>query len=107
VANHDKIGFITSIKQTTVELMNAIEATGIVDADGQLRLDELLPVTGPSRVRVIILVPDASELSEAEWSKEVTKSPSFDFLRDPKEDVYTLNDGKPFNPRRLTLFTND
>jgi len=35
--------------------MNPIETTGIVDAQHQLRLDEPLPISGPSRVRVIIL----------------------------------------------------
>jgi len=80
--------------------MNAIQATAIIDADGQLRLDVQLPVAGPSRVRVIILVPDARELSEEEWSKQVIKSPSFEFLKDPGEDVFTLNDGKPFNVQR-------
>jgi len=37
--------------------MNAIESTGIVDEHHQLRLDEPVPIAGPSRVRVIILVP--------------------------------------------------
>jgi hypothetical protein len=41
--------------------MNAIETTGIIDADRQLRLDEPLSIVGPSRVRVIILVPEAGE----------------------------------------------
>ena len=77
--------------------MNAIETTGIIDADRQLRLDEPLSIVGPSRVRVIILVPEAGEISESDWAKAAARSPSFEFLDDPKEDVYTLNDGKPFN----------
>ena len=44
--------------------MNAIETTGIVDAQHQLRLDEPLPIPDQSRVRVIVLVPEAEDISE-------------------------------------------
>jgi hypothetical protein len=77
--------------------MNAIETTGIVDAQHQLRLDEPLAIPGQSRVRVIILVPEAEEVSEAVWRKTVSASPAFDFLKDAAEDVYTAADGKPFH----------
>src|SRR5208337_1931595 len=62
--------------------MNAIERTGIVDAEHQLRLDEPLPIPGQSRVRVIVLVPEAEEISEAAWAKAASASPAFDFLKD-------------------------
>ena len=39
----------------TASVMTAIETTGNVDAQHQLRLDEPLPI-GPGRVRVIVLV---------------------------------------------------
>lgn len=77
--------------------MNAIEATGIVDAEHQLRLDEPLPIPGESRVRVIVLVPDVEDISEAAWTKAASASPVFDFLKDAAEDVYTAADGKPFH----------
>ncbi len=48
-----------------VLVMNAIEATGIVDAQHQLRLDEPLPIAGQSRVRVIVLVPEEGDFSES------------------------------------------
>ena len=96
----EEYSFLLDAKSARVTFVNAIEATGIVDADHQLRLDEPLPITGPSRVRVIILIPERSEVSEAEWAKVANTSPSFGFLRDPGEDVYTLNDGKPFNAQR-------
>jgi hypothetical protein len=44
-----------------VLVMNAIETTGVVDAQHQLRLDEPLPIAGQSRVRVIELVPDEAD----------------------------------------------
>ena len=77
--------------------MNAIETTGVVDAEHQLRLDEPLPIPGQSRVRVIVLVPDAEDVSEATWTKAVSANPAFDFLKDAAEDVYTVADGKPFH----------
>jgi hypothetical protein len=77
--------------------VNAIETTGVVDAQRQLRLDEPLPIAGPSRVRVIILVPEAGDLGEHEWTKAVANNPAFDFLKDAGEDIYTRSDGKPFH----------
>jgi hypothetical protein len=50
-----------------------------------------------SRVRVIVLVPDAEDISEAAWTKAASASPAFDFLKDAAEEVYTAADGKPFN----------
>jgi hypothetical protein len=80
-----------------VFILNAIETTGIVDAQHQLRLDEPLPIPGPIRVRVIVLVPEAEEISEGAWAKAASASPAFDFLKDPAEDVYSAADGKPFH----------
>lgn len=37
------------------------------------------------------------ELEEYEWLKAVTRNPTFDFLKEPEEDIYTLADGKPFH----------
>jgi len=31
------------------------------------------------------------------WSDAVTSNPTFSFLLDDKEDVYSVNDGEPFN----------
>jgi hypothetical protein len=76
--------------------VNAFETTGVVDAQCQLRLDEPLPITGPSRVRVIILVPDAPDLDDHAWVKAASASPAFDFLHEAAEDIYSLADGKAF-----------
>jgi len=76
--------------------MKAFEATGRIDKEKGLVLDQQPPVDGPSRVRVIILLPEDGELDEAEWLRAAATNPAFDFLRDPAEDVYTLADGEPF-----------
>jgi hypothetical protein len=78
-------------------VMNAIETTGVVDAQHQLRLDKPLPIAGQSRVRVIVLVPEEADLSETAWTKTAATSPAFDFLKDKAEDIYTAADGKPFH----------
>jgi hypothetical protein len=83
-----------------VLVMNAIETTGIVDAEHQLRLDEPLPIAGQSRVRVIVLLPDDAETSETAWGKAAATSPAFDFLKDAAEDIYTAADGKPYHDQR-------
>ena len=80
--------------------MTAIEMTGTVDENHQLQLDGTLPIAGPKRVRVIVLSPlteNADDWNEMEWLKASLKNPAFDFLNDPEEDIYTLNDGKPFH----------
>lgn len=37
------------------------------------------------------------EISESEWLYAATTNPSFDFLKEPEEDIYTLEDGRPFD----------
>ena len=43
-----------------------------------------------------------AELEEYEWYKAAVRSPAFDFLKDPEEDIYTLADGKPFHDPEWT-----
>ena len=79
--------------------MSAIEMTGTVDENHQLRLDGLLPFAGPKRVRVIVLSPlteITEEWNETEWLKASLNNSAFEYLRDPEEDIYTISDGKPF-----------
>jgi hypothetical protein len=76
--------------------LKAIEVGGTIDAQRQLQLDEPLPIVGPSRVRVIILIPDEADIHEQEWLQAVASNPAFDFLKEPDEDIYTRADGEPF-----------
>ncbi|MBC7228109.1 MAG: hypothetical protein H5T61_12925 [Thermoflexales bacterium] len=73
----------------------AIETTGVVDVHRRLILDEPLPIWGPKRVRVIILLPE-EDISEEEWLRAAAANPAFEFLKEPQEDIYTLSDGRPF-----------
>jgi hypothetical protein len=79
--------------------MTAIEMTGTVDENRQLKLDGELPFAGPKRVRVIVLSPlteIADDWNELEWLKTSLHNSAFEYLRDPVEGIYTIQDGKPF-----------
>lgn len=41
-------------------------------------------------------VPDTKDIANSDWLKEAGKNPAFDFLHDESENIYSLNDGKPF-----------
>ena len=77
--------------------MNAIELVG--DIDEQHQLHAKVPKGVPAgQVRLIVLLPgedDAGSLWShgiaAEWSAELT---------DPREDIYTMDDGRPVNASR-------
>lgn len=77
----------------------AIETTGTIDPHHQLVLDEPLPVIGPTRVRVIILLSEEADIDEIEWLRAAATNPAFDFLKEPEEDLYTFADGKPFHDK--------
>ena len=76
--------------------MTAIELTGVVNERRQLQLDGLLPISGPKRVRVIVLYSPTDEWEETEWLAAAARNPAFAFLKDAEEDIYSLSDGKPF-----------
>lgn len=78
----------------------AIELTATIDARRQLVLDETIPVVGPVRVRVIILLPEEIDINEKEWLRAANTNPAFDFLKESAEDIYTLADGRPFHDQR-------
>lgn len=62
--------------------------------------DEPLPVVGLTRIRGIILMPNVSEIDEAEWLPIAAAGSTFDFLKAPEEATYTLADGRSFHDQR-------
>lgn len=72
--------------------MRAIELTGTVDDKHQLnvRVPEDFPA-GP--VRLIVLSPNEDEAGTA-WGKGIAREWADD-LADPRQDIYTLEDGQP------------
>lgn len=79
--------------------LRAIETTGAIDGEHQLDLNEQLPSTSPSRVRVLILVSDEADMSARQWLRAAATNPAFSFLANLEEDAYRLDDGLPFNVR--------
>ena len=39
---------------------------------------------------------DAAEMGEQAWLRAASRNPAFEFLNDPEEDLYTAEDGAPF-----------
>ncbi len=77
-------------------MLTALETTGTIGANHQIVLDEELPISEKSRVRVILLFDEnADDFGEKEWLKAASDNDVFDFLNDAGEDIYTLEDGKP------------
>lgn len=76
--------------------MRAIEATGKVDSQRHLQLDQPLSDAKDRRVRVLVLLAEFDgDINEQAWCAAAASNPSFAFLQDAEEDIYTLNDGKP------------
>ncbi len=41
--------------------------------------------------------PTEEEIDEKEWIRIANANPAFDFLKEPEEDIYTSEDGRPFH----------
>lgn len=77
--------------------MKAIELIG--DIDEQHRLHAQVPIEIPvGQVRLIVILP-GEDAAGALWANGVAAEWSAE-LSDPREDVYTLNDGQPVNEAR-------
>ena len=70
-----------------------IETTGIVNNGKIIYLDIPLPFSNNSKVKVTVTDFD----SEEDWLESATKNPALKGIFSNDEDIYTLEDGKPFN----------
>ena len=74
--------------------MKAIELVG--DIDDQHRLKAQVPEELPAGpVRLIVFVPEEDDAGSA-WTHGIARERTSE-LADPREDIYTLNDGQPAN----------
>ena len=76
--------------------MKTIELDYKTDKNGYLNINYPLNKVN-SNVRVLILIEDEINIDNDEeklWMNSVLKNPSFSFLNDPEEDIYTCNDGE-------------
>lgn len=77
--------------------MKAIELVGDIDDQHQLRAD--VPKDLPTgHVRLIVLLPEEDEVGGI-WAKAVAREWSAE-LSDPRQDIYSLDDGQPLNAAR-------
>jgi hypothetical protein len=77
--------------------MKAIEIKSKTDKTGHLKISYQLDKSNRN-VRVLILLDDDNKIDEEKlWMDSISKSPSFEFLNDKSEDIYSLKDGEPFN----------
>ena len=74
--------------------MQTVEVIGTVDA--QHRLSAEVPATvPPGQVKVVVLLPSPEDdVTDDDWMRLIATSWA-DELNDPREDVYTLEDGEP------------
>ena len=74
--------------------MKVIELVGDIDDQHRLKaqVPDGLPV-GP--VRLIVFVPEEDDAGSA-WTRGIAREWA-DELADPREDIYTLDDGQPVN----------
>jgi hypothetical protein len=79
--------------------LRAIELVGDVDDRHRLHADVPDGVR-PGQVRLIVLLPDAEEDEAGDlWTRAVAGEWSEE-LEDPRQDLYTLEDGQPVDAPR-------
>jgi len=55
------------------------------------------PGTSASNILSSFLWDEDDDFTETEWLQASSGNPAFDFLKNIEEDIYSENDGKPFN----------
>ncbi|MBS4029199.1 MAG: hypothetical protein KGZ58_11280 [Ignavibacteriales bacterium] len=78
-------------------ISKAIEINGIVNEQHQLFFEEPLTHIPSGKVRVILMFENEDEITEKEWLASALRNPVFEFLKDEREDIYTLLDAKPLD----------
>ena len=78
---------------------NIVELTGYINNKHHLLVDGKVPLD-PGEVKIIILSRDKKEeddTSTEDLLKIAKSSGAFNFLNNPEEDIYSLDDGTPIN----------
>jgi hypothetical protein len=77
--------------------MSAVQVNGVVDEQHRLIAD-VPPEVAPGPVRVIIVPADSEDAENQAWLSLIDQSWS-EWL-DPREDIYTIEDGMPVDGPR-------
>ena len=78
-------------------MMKALELIGEVDERHRLQA-QVPEVLLPGPVRIIVLIPEEDEMGVG-WMQGIAHEWAAE-LSDPREDIYTLEDGKPVDAPR-------
>jgi hypothetical protein len=78
-------------------MMQVLELMGEVNAKHLLQA-QVPEALRPGPVRIIMLIPEAEDAGAA-WRQGITPDWAAE-LSDPREDIYTLEDGKPLDTVR-------
>ena len=78
-------------------LSKVFETDGLIDHDHKLLIKKPFTDIPPGKVHILLIVDYKKDIRESEWLLAASKNPVFDFLKDPKEDIYSISDGKPFH----------
>jgi len=84
---------ITRRGTSMIAQAKSYELSGMIDKDHHLVINEKLPVNGPKKVKVIVLVEESTGHDEKEFMRAAQAGSSFDFWNDSEEDIYSLEDG--------------
>jgi hypothetical protein len=77
-------------------MMKVIETTGRIEKSGYLKLDKPIETFKKNqKVKVIILFDETESINDKEWLMTISNNPSFDYLKDEREDIYNVKDGIP------------
>ena len=74
--------------------MEAIEKLVHFDEEGSTVL-KLGKNFSKKQAKVVVLIKD-DEITDEEWLALAMKGGAFDFLNDPGENIYTMEDGVPY-----------
>lgn len=78
--------------------MEAIEKIVQFDEDGNTTL-KLGKHFSKKNAKIVVLIKD-DEITENEWLSFAMRGGAFDFLKDPSEDIYTMEDGEPYKTKQ-------
>ncbi len=82
--------------------LNLHTTTAMIDENGELRGLEKLESLRSQMVQVVIVSQreaqyDDSDLTPQQWQRGVSVLLASDFADDPGEDIYSREDGKPYD----------
>lgn len=75
--------------------MEALEKIVQFDEQGSITL-KLGRHFSNKEAKVVILIKE-DDITDEVWMKLAMKTGAYDFWNDPSEDIYTIQDGEPYN----------